>query len=77
MRGCPSTGRRRRTISATPSRFHVSGAEHFERPYDRRELANLRERMVRSSRPPSHPCDKPVLVHARRRVRPLNLANGR
>ena len=43
MRGCSSTGPRRRTISATPSRSCVSGAERFERPYDSRELANLHE----------------------------------
>ncbi len=49
VRGCPPTGPRRRATSATPSRSCVSGAERFERPYDSRELANLRERMVRSS----------------------------
>ena len=49
VRGCPSTGPRRRATSATPSRSCVSGAERFERPYDSRELANLRERMVMSS----------------------------
>ena len=50
MRGIPSAGLRRRTISAAPSRSCVSGAERFKRPCDSRELANLRERMVRSSR---------------------------
>ena len=64
MRGCASTGPRRRTISATPSRSCVSRAERFKRPYDSRELANLRERMVRSPRPLNHPGDKRVLAHA-------------
>ena len=46
VRWCPSTGQRRRTTLATPSRSCVSVAERFERPYDSRELTNLRERMA-------------------------------
>ena len=46
VRWCPLTGQRRRTTLATPSRSCVSVAERFERPYDSRELTNLRERMA-------------------------------